>query len=68
MIEGEGEHVYLDGAVLPLEDQNIEFEGLYSNHQIDVLPHLAERSEPGAMNTLLGAVEYWTDRERDGRE
>lgn len=68
MIEGEGEHVYLDGAVLPLEDQNIEFEGLYANHQIDVLPHAGERGDPGSLVAMLGEVKYWTDRERNARK
>ena len=57
--------VYLDGEYFPINETNIEFDGMYATHQFEVLPHRLALSDPAALETVLGDPKYWEDRRNE---
>jgi hypothetical protein len=60
--------VYLDGAFFPVGTENLEFEGIYANHQFERLPHAITLQQSGALRLVLGDPRYWRERERPNRD
>ena len=60
------EVIYLDGYVMGVETEDVEFTGWYATHHLARLPH-AERTR-AALESAFGASPYWTERERPDRD
>lgn len=60
--------VILDEKIIPIESQNISFDGSFAHHKFDVLPHVSARGSKDALLSILGRTEYWTSRELEDRQ
>lgn len=57
--------VYLDGVYLAVDDEDLNFDGMFAHHDLDVLPHVAARDDAGVLEAALGEPSYWLERELD---
>lgn len=57
--------VYLDGVYLAVNDKDLNFDGMFARHNLDLLPHVAARDDAGALKAVLGTPSYWLERELD---
>lgn len=62
------EYCYLDGALIPTNETEIKFEGLFAKHSLKKLPQVLALTKPGILETTLASPEYWTSRERPNRD
>jgi hypothetical protein len=59
--------VYLDGSYWTIDSEEIEFDGYFSHHKLDRLPHQEALINPHVLRSVLGDQNYWFDRELPDR-
>ena len=59
-VKAGGRYVILDGAVIPVDAMNVEFDGWYAHHDLESLPHVDALSDRSIVEKQLGNREYWT--------
>lgn len=58
--------VYLDGAYLRVDEQDVRFEGWFAEHDLATLPHAGAITKAD-IDDVLGLPAYWFDRELPDR-
>lgn len=58
-IEAGKRYVILDGAVLPIDATNVEFDGWHAHHQFAELPQAQALDDATALKAQLGKRAYW---------
>ena len=58
-IEASQRCVYLDGWIIPTDDENVSIVGWHSAHEIGFVPHVAALGRKEVIDELLGSKEYW---------
>ena len=54
-------YVYLDGYVIPVDADEVSFEGFHSSHHLRVVPQVEGLRDPVILRDLLGNPKYWRD-------
>ena len=58
-----GEHVvYFDGCYFPVTSEPVQFNGLYSEHDLECIPHWDAMTDPHYLDQTLGNQQYWRER------
>lgn len=52
-------YVYLDGYVIPVDADEVSFEGFHSSHHLRVVPQVEGLRDPAILRDLLGNPKYW---------
>jgi hypothetical protein len=52
-------YVALDGRIIPVSQQRVDFDGWHASHRFDFVPQVAAMSDPTVMKRILGSEEYW---------
>ena len=58
-VEVGGRYVYLDGAVIPVEERTVRFDGWHSRHDFDCVPQIAALADYSIVQQVLSNAEYW---------
>jgi hypothetical protein len=58
-VEVGGRYVYLDGAIIPVEEMTVRFDGWHSHHDLEYVPQIAALGDRSIVQQVLSNVEYW---------
>ena len=59
-VEPGGRYVILDGAVIPADAKDVEFDGWHAHHKLQSLPQVKALANKSVVEHQLGNREYWT--------
>jgi len=55
-------YAYLDGFCLPIDEQQIAFEGWAARHDLPHLPHVDALKNANVLDLTIGSERYWRER------
>ncbi|MEW4455468.1 hypothetical protein AB1L30_22555 [Bremerella sp. JC817] len=59
------QYVYLDFYAIPVDAENFDFDGMFSQHKLLWVPQVQALTKPAIVDEVLSNPDYWLDRRID---
>lgn len=56
------QYVYLDGWAIPVDAEEFALQGVYADHELEMVPQVAAVEHPEVIEEVLANEEYWVAR------